>query len=320
MQPVVSVIIPTYNRSNYLKRSIQSVLEQTFTDFEVIVINNFSTDNTLEIIASFADTRIKVYNFKNDGIIAKSRNKGIMHSVGKYIAFLDDDDLWCPDKLELQVKVLNENSDKHIIYSNAIIVDEHDARKVLLLRPEQPKVGQVFSDLVYENFVPILTVLIRREVYETIGPFSEDADLRGSEDYEYWLRASLVFNFEYMNKELALYRVHGGSISGAINRPLLWQKVLRRFLVNSEVLPKYKNEIINSIERINSDVSVYYWSISEKKEAKDYAKKYVVFNMKHYKLINMAAGMSLFVLIHFQYSKFAKLVNFAAKIRRPLGL
>jgi glycosyltransferase involved in cell wall biosynthesis len=117
MQPAVSVIIPTYNRANYLKKSIQSVVSQTIKDIEIIVINNYSTDNTLEVINSFYDQRIQIINFKNDGVIARSRNKGLVQSTGKYIAFLDDDDIWCPDKLELQIKYLEYHPEFCTVYS-----------------------------------------------------------------------------------------------------------------------------------------------------------------------------------------------------------
>jgi glycosyltransferase involved in cell wall biosynthesis len=320
MQPDVSVIIPTYNRANYLKKSIQSVLDQTFSNFEIIVVNNFSTDDTLEVISSLNDSRIKVINFHNGGIIAKARNQGIIKSVGKYISFLDDDDLWCSNKLEIQVKFLYDNPDIQIIYSNAFIVDEFDNKKDLLLNKEQPKSGHVFPDLLYENFVPILTVLMKREVYEEIGLFIEDIDVKGSEDYEYWLRTALSFNFGYIDSELALYRVHSGSVSNSINRPLIWQKVLNLFLINSDVPVEYKDKIVENIERINADVSVYYWSISDKKKAKDYARRYIDFSYKMHNYLNVFIGVVLFALVHFQYFRLISLVKFASRVRRPLNL
>ena len=320
MQPVVSVIMPTYNRADYLKRSVQSVLDQTFTDFEIILVNNYSTDDTLNVISAFNDDRIKVIDFKNDGIIAKSRNQGIKQSVGKYIAFLDDDDLWCPDKLELQIKYLEEHPEFGLVYSNALIIDEHGNRKDLLMDSRQAKTGQVFPDLLYENFVPILTVLMRRELVETNGSLNEDPCIRGAEDYEYWLRAALKFDFGYIDEPLALYRVHGECVSGAVNRPLLWQKVRLSFMYNPEVPEKYHSEIIPNIERVNADVSVYYWSVSDKKNARIYAKKYILFNLKKIELPNSFAGIVLLLLVNFRYDHLRGLVEYVAKMRKPLRL
>ena len=320
MQPAVSIIMPTYNRADYLKKSIQSVLDQTFIDFEIIVMNNYSTDNTLEAINSFNDSRIKVINFKNDGIIAKSRNQGIMQSVGKYVAFLDDDDLWCPDKLEFQVKYLDKHPEFDLVYSNALIIDEHGNRKDLLIDSKQAKTGRVFLDLLYENFVPILTVLMKREIFATNGYLNEDPNIRAAEDYEYWLRASLKFDFGYIDQPLALYRVHSECVSGAINRPLLWQKVLHSFIYNPEVPEKYYDEIMRNIERINADVSVYYWSILDKKNARVYAKKYILFNLNKLRLFSSFVGVLLYVLIYFRYDNLTSLVKYASKIRKPLGI
>lgn len=320
MQPAVSVIMPTYNRADYLKRSVQSVLDQTFTDFEIILINNYSTDDTLNVVSAFNDRRIKVIDFKNDGIIAKSRNRGIKQSTGKYIAFLDDDDLWCPDKLELQIKYMESHPEFGLVYSNAIVIDEHESMKDLRIDPKQAKTGQVFPDLLYENFIPILTVLMRRVIFETNGPLNEDSCIRGAEDYEYWLRAALKFDFGYIDEPLALYRVHGGCVSGTVNRPLLRQKVRHSFINNPEVPEKYHSEIILNIERVNADISVYYWSVSDKKNARTYAQKYILSNLKKIKLLNSFVGIVLLLLVNFRYDRLMGFVECVAKMRRPLRL
>jgi glycosyltransferase involved in cell wall biosynthesis len=320
MQPEVSVIIPTYNRADYLKKSVQSVLDQTFDDFEIIIINNYSTDNTLDVIHAFNDDRIKVINFKNDGIIAKSRNQGIMQSVGKYIAFLDDDDLWCPDKLEIQIKYLESHPEFDLVYSNALIIDEHGNKKGLLKNPTKAKTGKIFLDLLYENFVPVLTVLMKKEIVETNGLLNEDPSVRAAEDYEYWLRASLQYNFGYIDKPLTLYRIHSEGVSMAINRPLLRQKTLQYLIFNSELPEEYYEEIANNIERLNSDISVYYWSVSDKLNAKIFAKKYTSLNLKKMHLLHTIAGIILYVMINFNYKTFEIFIEYVARIRKPLNL
>lgn len=320
MQPAVSVIMPTYNRADYLKKAVQSVLDQTFNDFEIIVINNYSTDDTLEVINAFNDSRIKVINFKNKGLIAKSRNQGIMQSVGKYVAFLDDDDLWCPDKLELQIKYMDEHPDFDLVYSNTLIIDEHGTKKGLLKDSKDAKTGQVFLDLLYDNFIPVLTVLMKRKIIETSGLFNEAPSMRAAEDYEYWLRASLKFNFGYVDKALTLYRIHNESVSMAINRPLLTQKTLRSFMLYPEVPDKYSKNIAYNIERLNSDISVYYWSISDKINARVFAKKYLIFNLKKIHLLNAAAGFVLYVIINFDYDTFEELIKYISRMRKHTNL
>ena len=117
--PLVSVIIPNYNKEEFLSICIQSVLNQTYKNFEIIIIDNFSSDRSLDVIKKFIDPRINLFQFKNNGIIAASRNFGIKKSNGKYLAFLDSDDYWMKDKLSKSVKVLEQGAD--FIYHDCIL-------------------------------------------------------------------------------------------------------------------------------------------------------------------------------------------------------
>ena len=165
MAPVVSVIIRTYNRALLLQKAILSVLNQTFQDFEIIVVNNYSTDNTIEVVRSFNDERIRIINIRNKGIIAKSHNVGLKESHGDYIAFLDDDDLWCPEKLEIQVAYLRKHPEYYLVYSNAWFIDENGVRDGVLEKSESLKDVKIFEDIVRYNCIPLLTVLMKKEVY-----------------------------------------------------------------------------------------------------------------------------------------------------------
>ena len=107
-RPEVSIIIPTYNKGEYIGKCLQSVIDQTFTDWEAIIVNNFSEDNTVDIVKGFNEPRFHLINFKNHGVIAASRNRGIRSAKGKYIAFLDSDDWWYPKKLEIVLKYFNK--------------------------------------------------------------------------------------------------------------------------------------------------------------------------------------------------------------------
>ena len=110
-KPAVSIVIPTYNHAHFLKKCLHSVLDQTFSDWEAIIINNFSEDNTIEIVSNFQDPRIRLVNFRNNGIIAASRNEGIRLSRADVIAFLDSDDTWYPSKLSRCIEELTPERD-----------------------------------------------------------------------------------------------------------------------------------------------------------------------------------------------------------------
>ena len=120
MNPLVSIIVPTYNREDDLRRALRSVFAQTFIDWEVLVVDNHSIDNTDSLIRSFNDPRIKLFKIHNHGIIASSRNLGLKQASGQYIAFLDSDDWWLPKKLEVSVKRLTEGAD--IVYHDMYFV------------------------------------------------------------------------------------------------------------------------------------------------------------------------------------------------------
>lgn len=309
MQPTVSVIIPTYNRASFLKESVQSVLNQTFKDFEIIIINNYSIDNTLEVICSFNDNRIKTLNFRNHGVIAKSRNHGLMNSTGKYIGFLDDDDMWCPEKLEIQIKYLESHPEFGLVYSNALIIDAKGNQRGLVLNNGRAKEGRIFQDLLNGKYIPIPTVLMKRKLLESNGLFNEESSIIAIEDYEYWVRASLKFDFGYIDKPLAMYRIHSTNVSKIHSGALLRQKVFYMLLDNCDVPENFYTKIISKIERLNFSTSVYYWSISDQINAKRCARRYIFFNFKEFRFLKVFLGIVLYIVINFNYEFFRRIVN-----------
>jgi len=226
MQHEVSVIIPTFNRSALLQDALKSVLGQTFQDFEVIVVDNSSKDNTGEVVRSFHDPRIKLFEIDNEGVIARSRNYGLKEAKGEFIAFLDDDDMWLPEKLEAQLNYLKEHPEYSAVYSNTWIVADNDSKRRLYLKPEGFRKGDIFSDLLKENIIPQLTLLIRREVFERVGLLNEDPSLRCVEDYEYMLRVAMVFKVGFIEAPLTIYRLHPGGAGSKQNFAKLKQRAL----------------------------------------------------------------------------------------------
>jgi len=150
--PNVSVIVATYNRANFIDRAIKSILNQIYQDFEIIIVDDGSSDNTEEIIKGYKDKRIIYIKHKKNQGISTARNTGIKRAKGEYIAFLDSDDEWFPEKLERQVVLLqNESSEVGVVYSDLRYIDENGKDMNKLLNPR--KEGYIYKDLLGENCV-----------------------------------------------------------------------------------------------------------------------------------------------------------------------
>lgn len=214
--PNVSVIIPTYNREVLIIETIHSVLCQTYKDFEIIVVDDGSIDNTQKVIKDIGDSRVK-YIFENHrGVPAATRNTGIRNAQGQYIAFVDSDDLWLPDKLERQLFVMEKFSDIALVYAQAVSWSEGVISREPLPKPSLAKSGFIFRDLFLRNFIPSLTVMVRKKIFDTVGYFDEDPDLIAAEDYDLWLRTARIARVYFMPEIVAKYRIHSGNISANI--------------------------------------------------------------------------------------------------------
>ena len=217
MQPLVSVIMPAYNNEKFIAESIQSVLDQTYANWELLVVDDGSTDTTADIIRAFAarDSRVK-YLFQQNGRQAKARNTGIQNSHGTLIGFLDADDLWLPEKLERQLQTLDAtNAD--VLYGNGFIIYEPGAVpgpadfSIVAGTIEGRKMLDV---LLLKNRIPIQSVLVRMEAYRNAGPFNDSPQFHGCEDYELWLRlAAHGALFHGVDEKLIKYRRHPEAVT-----------------------------------------------------------------------------------------------------------
>jgi glycosyltransferase involved in cell wall biosynthesis len=212
MQPKVSVIIPAFNSSPFIAATVWSVLDQTYGNIEIIVVDDGSTDATLDVLREFGD-RIKALT-KSNGGPASARNFGIRNASGEFIAFLDADDLWMPEKLAEQVAFMQSHPEVGMTFSEAFMFEE-----VALQRQLCGKIGFTgetsFCFLLLGDHIPNSTVLIRRECVDKIGWLNESRDLIAVEDYEYWLRLAKVFPIKAIAKPLAYYRVHSNNLMGS---------------------------------------------------------------------------------------------------------
>jgi len=216
--PKVSVIVPTYNRAKFIERALDSVLNQTFLDFEIIVIDDGSIDNTKEVLYQYND-KIK-YIYQNNSGISAARNRGINESLGEYIAFLDSDDFWAPEKLNEQVKVLDSNKKVGIVYVRMPIVNAKGEQ--LGMKPAGVS-GKNFHELLHLwGDLPTSSVMTRKECFLKAGMF--DVSLTMSEDTEMWIRIAKFYDlFEIEGKVLAYYYRHDDQITTSRIRVYLEQ-------------------------------------------------------------------------------------------------
>ncbi|WP_448267764.1 glycosyltransferase [Nostoc sp. DSM 114159] len=212
--PKISVIIPTYNNEKTIKNTIQSVLNQTFTDLELIVINDGSEDSTLEVVTKIQDSRIKVFSYSNAGGNV-SRNRGLHHAVGEFVSFLDADDLWTSDKLQSQLKALQENVTAKVAYSWTDYIDENDR---FLLSGKRINVnGNAYEKLLLNNFLENgSNPLISKEALITLNGFDES--LSAAQDWDMWLRLASKFDFICVPSVQILYRISANSVSSNLVR------------------------------------------------------------------------------------------------------
>jgi len=215
--PVVSIVIPTYNHARFLVGALQSVINQTFPLWEALVVNNFSEDDTEDVVRSFNDPRITLINFRNHGIIAAGRNEGIRRAKGDYIAFLDSDDVWMPRKLELSVRALESGAD-------LVCHAEHWVGGGLATRTMQygPAEMATWRNLLLrQNCISTSATTVRRGALESVGMFDEDPSFVTAEDYELWMKISRAgHRIAFISEVLGEYRRHDSNASGAVLKHL----------------------------------------------------------------------------------------------------
>jgi len=213
-KPRITVIIPTYNQASFLRGALRSVLSQTFSSWEAIVVNNHSEDNTEEVVASFPDSRIYFENFHNNGIIAASRNHGIGKARGDYIAFLDSDDWWYPKKLECCLAALCDSDAGAVCHAERWVGDNGYCRDV----EYGPESSAIYRSLLFDgNCISTSAVMVDRCSLSEAGGFDESKAFVTAEDYDLWLRlAKAGTRFIFLPDLLGKYRIHSGGSSQSV--------------------------------------------------------------------------------------------------------
>lgn len=212
--PKVSIITAAYNHVSFVRDSVESAQNQTYRDFEHIVVDDGSTDGTAEVLQSFGN-RINYIRQENRGTHS-TINAAIRASAGEYIAILDSDDAWLPQKLERQMPVFDQCPGAGMVYSQAYLIDAHGA----LADNGQPAGTDVgaspYEALLKEICIPVLTAVIRRKCFDEIGFFDEH--LKALSDWEFWLRLSLKWPIVFIPEPLAMYRVHEHNTFSSLSR------------------------------------------------------------------------------------------------------
>ena len=212
--PSISVVVPAYNAAETVAATVSSVLGQTFTDFELIVIDDGSTDATLRCLEEVHDSRLRVFSYPNAGLPA-ARNRGIARATGEFITFVDADDLWTPDKLELQLQALLRNPRASIAYSWTAFVDRDG--KFLFAKEPCYLEGDVYRDLLLGCFVASgSNIMARRSCVDVVGGF--DTSLPAAQDWDLCLRMAVHGEFVLVPRYQVLYRIWEGAMSSNARR------------------------------------------------------------------------------------------------------
>jgi len=217
MTPGVSIVIPTYNHEAFLGAALSSVINQTYTNWEAIVVNNFSTDGTEALVHSFNDPRIKLVNFHNNGIIGAARNQGINLAINPFVAFLDSDDTWLPTKLEKCVAALTNGAD--LVCHGENWIDETSHSRAVFYGPTA---RATYLNLLFKgNRLSTSATVVRANILKSVGGFSENPEFVTAEDYEMWLKISQLTNkLAFIDEILGNFTRHGASASSSVVKHL----------------------------------------------------------------------------------------------------
>ncbi len=253
--PAVSVIIPTYQRAGLVGNAVRSALSQSYTDLEVVVVDDGSTDDTPGVLSQFGEG-IRVIRQPNQGL-STARNAGIEASAGRYLAFLDDDDEWMSDRLDVQVPVLDADDQVGLVFANMDVYDETGRFLGQWFDYHSPPPLLSVETLFLYNFIPVPTVTLRRSVLDDVGWF--DRSLNSCEDYDLWLRVAAAHSVHKCEERLARYRQSGTGMSRDSQRMLFGLSRVKELALErnpdvrrlpARILDKYCFQLFDRLEQL----------------------------------------------------------------------
>jgi glycosyltransferase involved in cell wall biosynthesis len=259
----VSIIIPTYNRLSLLERALDSIYKQSYKNWEIIIIDNFSSDGTKLFIEELNNDNIKFKQYNNNGIIGSARNIGINLAQGAYLAFLDSDDWWEAEKLEQTVLAM-ESSNSHIVYHNCYIKGETVSTQTYCRKLK----FNAYDDLLINgNTLVTSSVLAKKKSVMDVGGFSECKLRAGWEDYDLWIKLSKKnYKFEFLNNKLGYYWVGNDNFDNPerilLNIERIKQLILKKYIDKSNKNPWWPayTEAIAYFDKRDYSLSIYRFS------------------------------------------------------------
>jgi glycosyltransferase involved in cell wall biosynthesis len=266
----VSIIIPSYNSAHFLPETLESVFNQDCGDYELIVVDDGSTDNTRELIESYGNRITYLYQ-ENSGACSKPRNEGINIAKGEYISIFDSDDIMKPDKIRLQANFLDNNPDVGFVFTDfcdvrgKVVSHNHVGTCPLFNRLNKQKVGKneyiidktdSYETLLSENFVGASSMVFRKNLFEDIGPFDESLD--SSEDIDFTLRVARKYNLGFVDKICHLRRLHDGNMTTKAEK--MFTRSLRVFSsqLGLPKSPKAQQRLIDKIADFHGSLAYHY--------------------------------------------------------------
>jgi glycosyltransferase involved in cell wall biosynthesis len=261
---LISVVIPTYNRSSLIGKSIESVFSQDYPNLEVIVVDDGSTDDTQQVIEVLKNPKLRYFRHEQNRGAPAARNTGLHQARGEYIAFLDSDDAWIPGKLSKQMEVmLRSDGDVALVYGGMRKIDD-EGNTTGYKKPR--KRGNIYQSLLKDNIIGSTSIpLLKTKVVKETGGFDEE--LRSRQDYDLWLRIAKLYKVDFVPEPLVLYRVHRNRISGNVDAQLQG---------THRVLEKYFEDIQRNPAALAHHYYLLGWLYNkkgDKREAHEYFKK-----------------------------------------------
>jgi len=298
MKPFFSVVIPSYNRACKLQRALETVLNQSFDNFEILVMDDGSNDNSAEVVASFADLRITYSWDENFGGPARPRNRGIALAKGQWVCFLDADDWWSPDKLQVCFDCINDKVDL-VYHDMEIVTDQPRLFSRKRIKSWQVRTPVLMDLLLRGNAIVNSSVVVRKSLLQQIGGINESVEMIAAEDYNTWLRiAQLTEQFVYLPCRLGYYLTHNQSISQK-------DMSIPRWSALAEFVP-----MLRSSQKLKLEANLRYAKGQFNYCTENYAeaKENLLFGAKHgYLMLRIKAAVLLFMLMGKLIRRFGKL-------------
>ncbi len=268
MNPLVSVIIPVYNSERYIERSIGSVLRQTYSNIEIIIVDDGSKDSTAQIVKGIGDPRI-VYIYQENRSQGPARNNAISHAHGEFVTFLDSDDIYSPVKVEKELHFLQSNKQYDVVYCNALHFFTGKPDALYKNKGEHPS-GNILKWLLSTSLINLNTVMMRTEVFRKVGGFNDKRYF--PEEWELWLKCAIAgYRFGYMDEDLVTVEWRRGSNTTMDIQPILKRNAMEMF-ENLFAKPVSIDGVTYSpdatIKKLKFDMAVAYLVNKDKKSYK----------------------------------------------------